>query len=270
MKSVDRNQLAGSGRTLTKWFGPLANPARPSPPASCLPPPASFFLAAVAATPSSAPPDIRDIVAPQPFYISGNYWLLLLAAASVLAALVVVWFMLRSLRRPKIVIPPDPQEVARRRLDALRERVDQVDPRAFGEEAADILRAFIGDQYKLQARRQTSPEFLDSVRGSTLFSLAQHTVLADFLTQCDLLKFARQDATRDAKLKLIEQATVFVDADPRPPLAPIPGHMPAQPGRVVASASAQPPPLPSPARYPFEPPDSRYMPPVLERMKDEG
>lgn len=218
--------------------------------------PSSVILAAASA--ASPPPDIRDIVAPQPFHISGNYWLLLVAAGCSLAAALVGWLLWRRLRRPKVVVLPTPHEIAYERLSNLRARADALDPRAFGEEAADTLRAFIGAQYRLQAQRQTSPEFLESMRGSTLFSTTQHTVLADFLTRCDLLKFARQNATRDGKLKLLDQATLFLDTDPK--LPPLPAPQPRPPS---AAPPSEPPPLPGAGdRYPYDSPDSRYMPPA--------
>ncbi len=217
--------------------------------------PAAFCLSA--ASPSPAP-DIRDIVAPQPFYVTGGWWLLVLAVGCVAAAGLVGWVLYRNLRRPKVVVPPSPHEVAAGRLETLRARVDQFDPRAFGEEAADILRAFIGAQYGLQAQRQTSPEFLEAVRGSTLFSTAQHGVLAGFLTQCDLLKFAREDATREGKLRLIEQAGRFLEGDSKMENLPAPGApaLPLSPG----SFTRTPPLPPGGVAYPFETPDARYMP----------
>lgn len=215
----------------------------------------SAFSAITPSPPASpAGTDIRGIVAPQPFYIAGSYWLLLVAAVCVLAAIAVGWFLYRSLKKPKPVHVPSPHEVAYARLNDLRARLDALDPRGFGAEAADILRAFIGSQYGLRPQRQTSPEFLESIRGATVFTTTQHVILGDFLNHCDLLKFARQDATRDAKLALIEQATTFLGADSRPS----PLLAPAEP---ALASSLTPPPLPSSERYPYESPESRYMPP---------
>jgi hypothetical protein len=163
-----------------------------------------------AAQPSGSPADIRDIVPPQPYFLSGWWiWIALGALCLVVAGWVLWRYFLRDrLRRP----PPriSPRALAELRLTELERQLDTLDARLFGGEVCEVLRAYIGAQYGLHPERQTSPEFLESVAGSPVFTASQHGLLAEFLDQCDLLKFARQEASLDAKRRLLAQAREFV------------------------------------------------------------
>lgn len=172
-------------------------------------------LAVVAAP--SAPPDIRSIVPPQPFSIAAGWeWLLIASAALVLAALV-LWFLLR--RPKKVVTGPvlNPRQLAARRLQELEAAMHDLDARTFGGAVADVLRVYIGAQYGLKPERQTSEEFLASITGSRTFSVGEHGLLREFLGGCDLLKFARADATLDGKRALLVQAREFLEGSAQPP-----------------------------------------------------
>lgn len=248
MKAGRRNRWSRSARIFLPSWGGLRFLLP-----FCLLPAAFCF---VSAPPS--PPDIRDIVAPQPYFVQGSFWFLVVAVLCLCAAVVVGGWLFVSFRRPKRVELPSAHAVARRRLAELSARLDETDARTFGAEAADILRGFIGAQYGLRVERQTSPEFLASIRGAPVFSTIQHDILEGFLTRCDLLKFAREDATHLAKQRLIEQAAQFLTSEP-PALPPgTPGVLPPGVRLSPAPPMVVPPPLPL---APFEPPDARYMPP---------
>ena len=174
-------------------------------------PPSAFCLSA-----SPPTPDIRGIVPPQPFYVGGSFWWLMVAALCLLVAGFVLWKILRPGRKPPVP-PPNPGEVATRRLRELEARMESMDARTFGGPVCDVLRAYIGGEFGLAAERQTSPEFLASITGNRAFSLREHHVLAEFLDACDLLKFARTDATLDRKRHLLMQATEFLEHSGRSP-----------------------------------------------------
>ena len=184
-------------------------------------PAAIFFLAATLATPGAAAPaspDIRGIVPPQPYFVNASPWLLVLAAVCVLLALLVAWYLIFRTVAPKPGPQLTPRERAEQRLRELAVRADRLDPRAFGNEVADVLRAYIGGQFGLHPERQTSQEFLGSVSGARAFTRSEHVLLTDFLEGCDLLKFARADATPERKQHLLSQAADFVRSSAPPPL----------------------------------------------------
>jgi hypothetical protein len=162
------------------------------------------------ATPTPAA-DIRDIVPPQPYLLPGAWIWLALGAVCLLLAGWVFWryFLRDRMRRP----PPriSPRALAEARLAELERQLESLDARLFGGEVCEVLRAYIGAQYGLHPERQTSPEFLESMAGSPAFTASQHGLLAEFLEQCDLLKFARHEASLDAKRRLLAQAREFVN-----------------------------------------------------------
>ena len=64
-------------------------------------------------------------------------------------------------------------------------------------------------QYQLPMTRQTSVEFLESLGDTPQFTEADKSLLGDFLTRCDLIKFARYKATESDSELLLEEATRF-------------------------------------------------------------
>jgi hypothetical protein len=164
-----------------------------------------------AAAPPGSPADIRDIVPPQPYFLGiGAIWLALGALCLVLAG----WALWRYFLRDRMRRPPpriSPRALAEARLSELERQLDALDARLFGGEVCEVLRAYIGAQYGLHPERQTSPEFLESMAGSPAFTASQHGLLAEFLEQCDLLKFARHEASLEAKRRLLAQAREFVN-----------------------------------------------------------
>jgi hypothetical protein len=137
-------------------------------------------------------------------------WLVFVAAFVALALLGTIgWLVFRwSRRRPK------PQQTPRDRalelLERARAEISQLNPYQFSIRVSDILRRYVTEQYQLPLTRQTSVEFLESLAKTSSFSEADTQLLGDFLNRCDLIKFARYEAsTADSEL-LLEEATRFV------------------------------------------------------------
>lgn len=163
--------------------------------------------AAAAASPAA---QLKDIVPPQAYGFPVNMLWFALAGAAVAC---LAYFLWRWLRRPKKGPPPlTPAELAAQRLEQLRRRAAELEPRVFGAEVCAIITAYIGAVYSFHPERQTSEEFLAAISAHRIFSPAQHAALGEFLTQCDLLKFARHDAALEGKTRLIEQAAEFIES----------------------------------------------------------
>jgi len=123
-----------------------------------------------------------------------------------LLAFGIVWYLRRRPAGP----PPSPRMIAMGELDLLRPQVATLDPYAFSVKVSDVLRTFIEAQYGLRAAHQTSPEFLASMAESREFSDKDRELLAQFLERCDLIKFARIDASSTDSAILHERAVAFV------------------------------------------------------------
>lgn len=153
------------------------------------------------------PVPIHDIVGPLPFF-PGPLWVI---AAVVLAVAVVVvggvlwWFAGR--KKP---VRLTPREAALRDLARLRVSLAEGSDHAFGVGVSDVLRRFLGDALGLAAPRQTTEEFLESLRGSPRFIPTEQEALAEFLHRADYLKYAQGEATPEQREALIIAAEAFV------------------------------------------------------------
>lgn len=147
-----------------------------------------------------APPVDYSLVPPWVYYSAAVVGLALLG-------LLIWWIRKRALR-------PKPVRSARdRTLDALQQigqQIEMLSPYKFSIAVSDILRGYVTEQYQLPVTRQTSFEFLAMLARSSPFSPDEKALLEDFLGRCDLIKFARYDATSEDSRGLLEEATQFV------------------------------------------------------------
>src|SRR6516225_2113777 len=136
-------------------------------------------------------------------------WLVFVIAFVVLSllGLVVWWFAHR--RKPELP-PKAPREVALEELELIRGEIERMSPYQFSIRVSDILRRYVSQQYGLPATRQTSIEFLTAAAKAPSFSADDKSLLEDFLNRCDLIKFAKYEATTSDSELLLEEAIRFV------------------------------------------------------------
>ncbi len=136
-------------------------------------------------------------------------WLVFVIAFVVLSllGLVVWWFMRRQKPEPP---PKQPREIALGELEQIRWEIERVSPYQFSIRVSDILRRYVTQQYGLPATRQTSIEFLTATAKAPSFSADDKSLLEDFLNRCDLIKFAKYEATVSDSELLLEEAIRFV------------------------------------------------------------
>ena len=117
-------------------------------------------------------------------------------------------------RRPKPPQPPKlPRQIALEELERISREIEKINPYRFSIRVSDILRRYVTDQYALPVTRQTSVEFLTALAKSSPFSENEKSLLTDFLDRCDLIKFARYEATSADSALLLEEATRFVKGE---------------------------------------------------------
>ena len=173
-----------------------------------------MMLAAINTAP--APPELPEIkdIAPPVDIFPYPTWMVVVAAIIALAVIAgLVALIVKNRRQKPQAPPPTPREVAIRELEALRPQVERQSPYDFSIAVSDVLRTFIGRQYRLHAREQTSAEFLSAISRSVKFSENEKSLLAAFLERCDLIKFARIDATSADSAQLLESAIHFVQGE---------------------------------------------------------
>lgn len=81
----------------------------------------------------------------------------------------------------------------------------------FYEKISGILRHYIEDRFDLNAPERTTEEFLAELKYSTVLSNEDKDLLAKFLQQCDLVKFAKHQPGQQQVESTFEVVRDFVD-----------------------------------------------------------
>jgi hypothetical protein len=152
--------------------------------------------------------EFHDIAPPVDYSLIPT-WLVFVIAFVVLSllGLVVWWFVKR--RKPELP-PKAPREIAVGELEQIRGEIERMSPYQFSIRVSDILRRYVSQQYGVPATRQTSIEFLTAAAKAPSFSADDKSLLEDFLNRCDLIKFAKYEATTSDSELLLEEAIRFV------------------------------------------------------------
>ena len=117
-------------------------------------------------------------------------------------------------RKSKPQSPPKtPRETALEELEVISSEIESAKPYEFSIRVSDILRRYVTSQYGLPLTRQTSIEFLTALSKLSSFSPSEKSLLEDFLSRCDLIKFARYEASSEDSRLLLEEATAFVKGE---------------------------------------------------------
>lgn len=157
---------------------------------------------------------------------------LLWYALGLLALAVLLWFLYRWWRArppkaaPPVVLPPLDVRTRKALLDLRAEKLPEAgEQKAFYSRLADILRAYVGERYGVEAMESTTYELSAALEETT----APKRIVGatrTMLEEADLVKFAKLqvdpsacDAAIDAALKLVDEAeaAVAAEATPTPP-----------------------------------------------------
>jgi hypothetical protein len=202
-------------------FSPAGTPARVTPSA---PSSNSSSGSAPATAPGSgsetesAPgEDIRDIRGPKGMLPPWLIPALLAGAALLILGGYLAWRRHRRRSRPRVLLP---FEAALQRLEDIRRLLDPASAREFSIAVSDIVRQYIEVQFMVTATHRTTEEFLRDLLETSNAALAAHrNLLAEFLNQCDLAKFAGVSLSRQILESLHGSARSFVTESSKPPPA---------------------------------------------------
>ena len=145
------------------------------------------------ATPSLADAtDIRDI-APPIDIPSGLVWLwLALAGLAIIIAALLFWRWWRKRAAQVPVIPVVPAHVrARQKLQEALALIAQ--PKPFVIAVSDAARWYLEERFNFRAPERTTEEFLHELQRTDRLTREQKESLGEFLTNCDLVKFAKYE-----------------------------------------------------------------------------
>jgi hypothetical protein len=116
-----------------------------------------------------------------------------------LATFILVWKR-KNTRLINAEIYMSPHERAYMELERLvaADLIEKGEIKVFYLEISAILRRYIENRFGIHASEQTTEEFLTGLKTDTTFPEKYHALLKNFLTHCDLVKFAaHQPSTQD-------------------------------------------------------------------------
>lgn len=151
---------------------------------------------------------LAPVELPSPW--SRTWWIV---GAVVAVAILALWFMRRgeSAAPPPVVVPP--HEWARRMFDKLA--ADGLVPRGMIQEfyyrVSDIVRGYVERRFAVSAPEMTTEEFLATAAKDGRIGSDHTGELQEFLTACDLVKYAKQIPTATEADQVLGAAKAFVD-----------------------------------------------------------
>jgi hypothetical protein len=163
-----------------------------------VPPPTN----AVAATNDA----LRDIRGPVPLPPELLWlWIAVGAALGGLLAMLIwnKWFRHVPVKPAAPPIPPH-QRAKHRLADALALLTQ---PKPFCIAVSDALRLYLEERFEFRAPERTTEEFLLDLQATDLLNESQKEFLTDFLTRCDLVKFAKHEPS-EAELRSLHSAAL--------------------------------------------------------------
>ena len=109
--------------------------------------------------------------------------------------------------------PPPPHQRAHQALDRLLASgiLERGELALFFRELSDILRRYIEERFSVRAPEQTTEEFLLAITAMPSFRAADQKLLQDFLSHCDLVKFARLEPTMKEGEDRLQLCRRFID-----------------------------------------------------------
>jgi hypothetical protein len=154
--------------------------------------------------------DIEDVVdMPAKLIV---WWILPVAAIVIIAA--GLWLYSRKKKaKAAIRIFKPAHEIAYARLQELinKDLIKAGKVKEFYEGLSDILRHYIEDRFELRAPERTTEEFLTEIRDMNALSESHSKALAEFLTHCDLVKFAKHSPTNEQIQRTFDLAKNFIE-----------------------------------------------------------
>jgi hypothetical protein len=155
--------------------------------------------------------DIEDVVEmPQ----EASLWWIWLLIIACIAAVAAGWILLRRKRVAKLIrIFKPAHEIAYDRLKALVKEnlVEAGMIKKFYERISSILRHYIEHRFDLRAPERTTEEFLAELKYTDVLSASDKESLEEFLTHCDLVKFARHSPTTEQIQRTFDLVKEFIE-----------------------------------------------------------
>jgi len=177
---------------------------------------------AIIITNSGAPPATNDIRALKPPIDIPNGWIWVWVAIGLVTLAVALFFAIKFWRQKaaQIVVPPPipPHLRARQKLQEALALISQ--PRPFCIAVSDTVRLYLEERFQFHTPERTTEEFLHELQSTDLLLPDQKQSLGDFLSVCDMVKFARYEPDPPELQALYDSAIRLIDETEPQSLAP--------------------------------------------------
>ena len=172
----------------------------------------------------AARPATNDIHAIKPPLEIPNAWLWVWAVLAAVLLAAIAYFAWR-LWRKQSAIPPiipiiPPHERARLKLRDALAIISQ--PRPFCILVSDTVRLYLEERFNFHAPERTTEEFLHELKATDLLLPDQKESLGQFLSVCDMVKFAKYEPGPPELQALHDSALRLIDETEPQPAAPEP------------------------------------------------
>ncbi|UCG35654.1 MAG: hypothetical protein JSW17_02335 [Candidatus Omnitrophota bacterium] len=156
---------------------------------------------------------IKDIKGPVDF--PSRLWIfvvILILVAVVLSVIVLGQFINRK-RKAKAISFVPAHEAAYAALKALKGKdyLRRGKMKEYYSELSNIIRRYIEERFKIRAPEMTTEEFFLSIKDATFFSKEQVKLLKEFLSHCDMVKFAKHIPAQKEIDESFAAAERFID-----------------------------------------------------------
>jgi len=157
--------------------------------------------------------DIREIAGPIGFPIKIPWYMWVILAVTVLAAGIALFLFKRKKAKSTIIPPLPAHEIAYEALDALRQKeyLRRKEHKLYYIELSGIVRQYLENRFNLRAPEMTTEEFLNTVKDNKALSYEHKSLLRDFLSHCDLVKFAKYEPVEKEADLSFESAKRLID-----------------------------------------------------------
>lgn len=166
----------------------------------------------------------NDIRALKPPVEIPNGWLWFFWIVGLLLLALVAFLIWKYWKRKKAEIIPEPiippHVRARQKLEEALALMGE--PKPFCILVSDTIRGYLEERFNFHAPDRTTEEFLHELRSTMLLTLDQKQSLSDFLSVCDMVKFARYEPGPPELKELYDSAVRLID-ETEPPPAPADG-----------------------------------------------
>ncbi|MBN2269184.1 MAG: hypothetical protein JXN61_01130 [Sedimentisphaerales bacterium] len=155
--------------------------------------------------------DIDDVVE---MAREASFWWVWALAAACIAGAAVAWLLMRRKRAMELIrIFRPAHEIAYARLRALvkEDLLKGGRVKEFYERISNILRHYIEDRFDLRAPERTTEEFLSELARTELLGAGDKDGLGEFLTHCDLVKFAKHHPTTEQIQRTFDLVKKFIE-----------------------------------------------------------